>query len=589
MNANVKKTFTWNGRTNAGQIVFDGQYKVHLIYNPSIPKYNDVFNVGVKSSVTPPQDPPVVTPEPPVIIPTPPVIIPTPPVEKVTIEYVAPDLTSGIVPNRVVGDKGTSIKISGQGSMVKNGYVFKGWIGLLNTQRVFYLPDSDHTLSSNLTLNAVWEAVAPKEFKVTYHGNGNTSGNAPEAQRFSVGKPFKLMSSGTLQKHRASFLGWGLKPDQLLWTYSEGDEVTFMENTGIDLYAIWRTNPSWLENSVWFSQKVPKGHESAGVPRDLINWDDTNLDTIKISGTPLKDWIFDSGCTLVSFSIMLRNADAETVQPQIDYRIESDSPQKAYLPADPYVVTLANLATMTGAWQNIPPNSNFPLSNHPMLCQNKPIFTHFRQRGTQRSFSYSKTDFKDSHSAFYKWGEIRAQLDNPLNVGGIHLRWTGNGFMHSIVFTDYDEKLILERPNPALPNGPVVGPITGPIDSGDPDPGYSVPDPVEPPYVVMSTPNPTEYFSDTSFESQNTSNTLLQMGETLSEVNYRFNPLREPSYDREYEKTLAKGLTVQEPAAFKPSKDGKKEGHNARLIDTWNWRVMPYFAYLRKCESLSLK
>lgn len=686
MSKNVQKTFYWYGRTNSGQIVPDGLYKVHLMYNLSKPEYNSYYEVTVKSSV--PKEnvsiiyngnnhtggyPPSVdsvekgspyqvkgsnglvrnscvfegwsenasssTPmyrEGMYINPARNMVlyavwryVYVPPVEKVTIEYVAPDITSGIVPKKYEDDKGKSMKIAGQGSMVKTGYIFKGWVGLLNNQRVFFQPGADHTLSTNLTLNAVWEALAPKEFKVTYHGNGNTTGKAPDAHSFTVGKSFKLMSRGTLQKQGASFLGWGQKHDQLVSSFSESADVTFNENHDINLYAIWSiggsTNPTDKKISAWFSQKVPKGHTIAGVPSDRVNWDDTHLNAFKVDynyntgvkvpktdkyiietviGSPFIDrskanwsergFFYNTGCTVSTFAIMLKNADAETRDPQIDSR--KSTSLESHLAVDPFVLTCANMATQLGEWPVFSKDKNFDYINDNGGTYGSPVFFYpnslnfFRQRGTNKGFSISSTKFTTSQSAAYIWEEIKSNLDNALNVGGLHLRWTGNGYTHSIVFTDYDADSIPETPKPNLPpiNGSDVGPITGPIDSGDPDPGYSLPDPVEPPYVVMSPPSLAENFTVRNFEEQSGSSVLLQMGETLSEVNYRHNPLQDTSYDKDYEEKLAKAMIVQEPASYYVSKNGINVGHNASLFDTWNWEKMPKFKFLKNCEALKL-
>lgn len=50
MTANIKSTFYWNGFSSTGQIVPDGTYTAHLIYNTAKPEYNDRFTVMVRSS-----------------------------------------------------------------------------------------------------------------------------------------------------------------------------------------------------------------------------------------------------------------------------------------------------------------------------------------------------------------------------------------------------------------------------------------------------------------------------------------------------------------------------------------------------------
>jgi uncharacterized repeat protein (TIGR02543 family) len=112
-------------------------------------------------------------------------------------------------------------------------------------------------------------------YRVTYDGNGSTSGSAPVdpamyQQNQSV---IVLGNTGSLAKNSHTFAGWNTKADGTGVTYSQGQVFT-MGPADTTLYARWTQNPTW--------QVAYDGNGNAGgnAPVDTTNYEEGQTFTV---------------------------------------------------------------------------------------------------------------------------------------------------------------------------------------------------------------------------------------------------------------------------------------------------------------------
>ena len=75
-------------------------------------------------------------------------------------------------------------------------------------------------------------------YKLTYHGNNNTDGNAPDpVENCFYNEGLTIADQGTLVKARNTFLGWSKNPEATEPEFLPGAIFHITENT--DLYAVW--------------------------------------------------------------------------------------------------------------------------------------------------------------------------------------------------------------------------------------------------------------------------------------------------------------------------------------------------------------
>ena len=125
---------------------------------------------------------------------------------------------------------GDVVFVLGAGTLFKTGYVFNGWSNCpaINTVGTSFVIHGDTTLCS------LW--VIDSKFKVTYMGNGQSTGNPPPIASGS-GYVAILGNTGSLTKSGYAFSGWNTKADGSGTPYAIG----FLYNRIADLtlYAVW--------------------------------------------------------------------------------------------------------------------------------------------------------------------------------------------------------------------------------------------------------------------------------------------------------------------------------------------------------------
>jgi hypothetical protein len=152
-----------------------------------------------------------------------------------TISYDGNGNTGGTTPVSVEGVTNEQITIAGSGTLQKAGYLLVGWSINQNATNGQYSSGSMFVIgTSNVTLYAVWSEL----FTITFNGNGNTSGTAPQSIQGISGENIMVSGAGNLNKTAYNFCGWNTKSDATGIAYFNNDQIV-IENNDIILYAIW--------------------------------------------------------------------------------------------------------------------------------------------------------------------------------------------------------------------------------------------------------------------------------------------------------------------------------------------------------------
>ena len=152
-------------------------------------------------------------------------------------------------------DINTAIGTQMPSDPARTGYEFTGWNAMRDGSGADYT-DSDPNITENTVLYAQWKQLPPtpppvdppivdppivaNKYKVTYNGNGNTSGVAPvDYNRYSSGASVTVLGPGSLIKTDHTFLGWATYPGASSATYPAGSSFRIFSDT--NLYAVWKT------------------------------------------------------------------------------------------------------------------------------------------------------------------------------------------------------------------------------------------------------------------------------------------------------------------------------------------------------------
>ena len=140
--------------------------------------------------------------------------------------------TSGAAPAPMQEVIGKSIKIPEEGTLVKTGFVFDGWlIGFGETD--YYSAGDSYPITGSTTLYAKW---IPR-YTVTFYGNGLTDGAVPAPMTAGQGKSIILPNQGTLVRTGYVFVSWNTSADGTGSNFNAGASVKINGNTS--LYAVW--------------------------------------------------------------------------------------------------------------------------------------------------------------------------------------------------------------------------------------------------------------------------------------------------------------------------------------------------------------
>lgn len=149
--------------------------------------------------------------------------------------------TSGSVPADSSHVYNTGVTVQGNpGGLVKTGHTFAGWNTAADGSGTDYTTGETFTIgAANVTLYAQWTING---YKVTYDGNGATSGNVPEDSSHNYNTSVTVPGNpGGLAKTVHTFAGWNTAADGSGTDYVESDSFT-IGAADVTLYAQWTVN-----------------------------------------------------------------------------------------------------------------------------------------------------------------------------------------------------------------------------------------------------------------------------------------------------------------------------------------------------------
>ena len=262
-------------------------------------------------------------------------------------------------------------------------YRFDGW-SLTENGAADYQPGAIFAIDSNTDLYAVWTA----QYTVTYHGNGNTLGNAPEDtdNPYDSGAAVTVLDENDLKKTGHSFSGWSLTEDGTA-DYQPG--ATFVIDSDTDLYAVWTVNSPRVRytltvpDDVNFNVPEEMNHEYGTAVGVAPKPDETNYDTLKYTF---------HGWDTVSTDLNMNEAGTSFTMPDHDveftgYFTENGKVNLSYnanggTPADKVPSSVSGYTRIETTVENLPEE-----------CVKKGhSFDHWNTAADGSGISYSKND-----------------------------------------------------------------------------------------------------------------------------------------------------------------------------------------------------
>lgn len=193
------------------------------------------------------------------------------------IEYHSNGSDSGTVPlatNKYI--PGSKIAVAGSNNLSKVGYSFSKWNTQMDGAGNEFAPGDSFTVSGNVTFYAQWIV---KQFTLSFNGNGNTSGVAPEIKKYDYHTTATVPDKGTLKRDGYTFSGWNTAQNGSGAAFSASDTFA-MPASEMALYAQWIVLPIY---------KVTYDNNSADsgtVPVDSTSY--YNGKEVTVAGNPGK-------------------------------------------------------------------------------------------------------------------------------------------------------------------------------------------------------------------------------------------------------------------------------------------------------------
>ena len=148
---------------------------------------------------------------------------------KYTITFNANGGSDG--PTSQIKEHGSSVTLSSE-TPTRSGYTFVGWGTSTTSVTASYMPGSNYSSDSNITLFAIWNAVT---YTINYNANGGIG--TPASQTKEHGKNITL-SSTKPTKAGYMFLGWAESNSATSATYQPS--ASFSKDGDTTLYAVWK-------------------------------------------------------------------------------------------------------------------------------------------------------------------------------------------------------------------------------------------------------------------------------------------------------------------------------------------------------------
>ena len=143
---------------------------------------------------------------------------------------------------------GSTVTVLDEGMMKADGYVFKGWnlqkeLALAGTVDASYAPGQTFTITSDVTLYAVWVPL----YTVTYDKNLDAASAAPTDANspYEDGSTVTVLDEGKMKADGYTFKGWSEDKDATTADsdYDPGEE--FVIGGDVVLYAVWEKIPTY--------------------------------------------------------------------------------------------------------------------------------------------------------------------------------------------------------------------------------------------------------------------------------------------------------------------------------------------------------
>ncbi len=181
---------------------------------------------------------------------------------------------------------GTKINVT---AIANTGYAFSSWIDYTTGSVVSTSNPYSITLTSNLTIQPVF--VTSSTYTVTFSGNNNTSGSAPNNLSFTTGNSVTLSGQGTLLRDEYYFSGWNTQPSGGGTNYAVG--ATYSTTANLTLYAKWTPYVKYYVKS-GFTAALNSTSSWSGYP-DGTGGSPANFNSDKI-------FILDNSANSISYS-----------------------------------------------------------------------------------------------------------------------------------------------------------------------------------------------------------------------------------------------------------------------------------------------
>jgi uncharacterized repeat protein (TIGR02543 family) len=156
-----------------------------------------------------------------------------------TVSYNGNSSTSGTAPGNQTKTYGVDLTLAtNSGNLAKTGYTFSGWNTLSTGTGTHYDVGGTYTTDAAVILYAEWML---NTYTVSYDGNGNTGGTAPDNQTKTYGVDLTLATnSGNLVRTGYTFAGWNTLVNGTGTHYAAGG--TYTANAAVNLHAQWTRN-----------------------------------------------------------------------------------------------------------------------------------------------------------------------------------------------------------------------------------------------------------------------------------------------------------------------------------------------------------
>ncbi len=148
-----------------------------------------------------------------------------------TISYEGNGGDGGQLPGSYTTGDPAYVVADGSG-FTKSGYTFGVWTSTRNDASTIV---ATYSGTSNILLHALWNVIGV-EYTITYSGNGNTSGTAPDSAT-ATNSINLAANDGSLAKSGYTFGGWNIRADGSGQAYAEGAIYPLVADSTV--YAIW--------------------------------------------------------------------------------------------------------------------------------------------------------------------------------------------------------------------------------------------------------------------------------------------------------------------------------------------------------------